>query len=162
LRKAATETLRRAVFPIAEEMNGADMKPILTLAAAAALSSLIGLNASQAAPAGPQSAAPVAQTAALAQPVHYHSGPYVSYYRGPRFGYYHGPNVTFAYWRRPYHGAAFYGPAYRYGYGAALYGAPYYSAVGDYPACRAWAHECAVRWGWQTWRWERCMRIHAC
>jgi hypothetical protein len=28
--------------------------------------------------------------------------------------------------------------------------------------CRAWRRECAVRWGWGTWRFNRCMRRHAC
>jgi hypothetical protein len=51
------------------------------------------------------------------------------------------------------------GSAYR----AGLSGAPYYTTIGyAYPHCRAWARECAIRWGWQTWRWRRCMRIHAC
>jgi hypothetical protein len=46
---------------------------------------------------------------------------------------------------------------------AAAQAAPYYTTVGyAYPHCRAWARECAIRWGWRTWRWRRCMRIHAC
>jgi hypothetical protein len=31
-----------------------------------------------------------------------------------------------------------------------------------YPHCRGWARECAGRWGWRTWRWGRCMRLHGC
>jgi|CXWK01.1.fsa_nt_gi hypothetical protein len=28
--------------------------------------------------------------------------------------------------------------------------------------CRAWRHECADRWGWGTWRFQRCLRRHGC
>jgi hypothetical protein len=28
--------------------------------------------------------------------------------------------------------------------------------------CRAWRHECADRWGWGTWRFQRCMARHGC
>jgi hypothetical protein len=31
-----------------------------------------------------------------------------------------------------------------------------------YWRCRAWRRECAVRWGWGTWRFQRCMARHAC
>lgn len=32
----------------------------------------------------------------------------------------------------------------------------------DYRYCRAWRRECAARWGWHGWRFERCVRIHGC
>ena len=142
------------------------MKSILSLAAAAALLSLVGLGAAQAAPVGPQSVTSAPQTSTLAQPVHYRGGAHFSWYRGPHFAYYHGPNATVAYWhRRPYYrpyGYGFYGAAvfapYPYGY----YGDDY-RPVGYWGgSCRAWAHECAARWGWHSWRWRRCMAIHAC
>jgi hypothetical protein len=28
--------------------------------------------------------------------------------------------------------------------------------------CRGWARECASRWGWGSWRFQRCMRNHGC
>jgi hypothetical protein len=28
--------------------------------------------------------------------------------------------------------------------------------------CQAWRFTCADRWGWGTWRFRRCMRLHAC
>lgn len=28
--------------------------------------------------------------------------------------------------------------------------------------CRGWRHECADRWGWGTWRFERCLARHGC
>lgn len=28
--------------------------------------------------------------------------------------------------------------------------------------CRGWRHECADRWGWGTWRFDRCMARHGC
>ncbi len=28
--------------------------------------------------------------------------------------------------------------------------------------CRAWRHECADRWGWGTWRFQRCLARHGC
>lgn len=31
-----------------------------------------------------------------------------------------------------------------------------------YRHCRRWRHECAHRWGWGTWRFQRCMRRHGC
>lgn len=31
-----------------------------------------------------------------------------------------------------------------------------------YDRCRAWRHECAHRWGWNTWRYHRCLRFHGC
>jgi hypothetical protein len=32
-----------------------------------------------------------------------------------------------------------------------------------YPGrCFAWRHECADRWGWGTWRFERCLARHGC
>ena len=141
------------------------MKSILALAAMAALWSGVGLGAAQSAPAGPQSMAAGAQSGSLVQPVYYYrDGAHFSWYRGPHFGYYHGPNVTVAYWhRRPYYrpyGYGFYGAAFYAPYG--YYGS-YYNPVGYYGyGCRAWARECAIRWGWRTWRWGRCMRIHAC
>jgi hypothetical protein len=47
------------------------MKTILTLAAAAALSSLIGFSPARAAPAGPQSSVPTATVQDLLQPAYY-------------------------------------------------------------------------------------------
>jgi hypothetical protein len=32
----------------------------------------------------------------------------------------------------------------------------------QYGVCRAWARECASRWGWGSWRFRRCMRNHGC
>jgi hypothetical protein len=29
-------------------------------------------------------------------------------------------------------------------------------------SCRSWRHECADRWGWGNWRYERCLRRHGC
>lgn len=132
------------------------MKRIITFAAAAVLSGIAALSSAEAVPAAQgMSAAP--QTGTALQRVHYRGGPNYGWYRGPHYGYYRGPNVAFAYWR---------GPRYRSYYRAGFYGAGYYSGgyytpVG-YPACRAWARECAERWGWRTWRWGRCMGIHAC
>lgn len=31
-----------------------------------------------------------------------------------------------------------------------------------YNRCRAWRYECARRWGWNTWRYWRCLRLHGC
>lgn len=31
-----------------------------------------------------------------------------------------------------------------------------------YGYCRAWRHECADRWGWGTWRFQRCLARHGC
>lgn len=31
-----------------------------------------------------------------------------------------------------------------------------------YRRCRYWRHECADRWGWRNWRWDRCMARHDC
>ena len=28
--------------------------------------------------------------------------------------------------------------------------------------CGRWRHECADRWGWNTWRFRRCLRWHEC
>ncbi len=28
--------------------------------------------------------------------------------------------------------------------------------------CVRWRRICAVRWGWGTWRWRRCLRLHGC
>jgi hypothetical protein len=78
------------------------MKPILTLTAAAALSSLLAVSAAQAAPAGPRSPVPTLSPKDLVKPVQY-----------------------------VYH-------------------------------CRWWRQECAARWGWGTWRFDRCMGLHGC
>jgi len=115
------------------------MKFILTLTAATLFSALLAAGGAQAAPAGPQSPMPAAQASTLMQPVHYR---------------HYAPGWRYAYWHRP-HYAGFYGfPYYDYSYS-------YYRPV-YYNGCRAWARECADRWGWRTWRWGRCMRAHAC
>jgi hypothetical protein len=31
-----------------------------------------------------------------------------------------------------------------------------------YGHCVRWRHICADRWGWGTWRFRRCLRIHGC
>ena len=31
-----------------------------------------------------------------------------------------------------------------------------------YGYCRSWRHECAERWGWGTWRFNRCLARHGC
>lgn len=31
-----------------------------------------------------------------------------------------------------------------------------------YRRCRNWRHECADRFGWRSWRFDRCMRRHGC
>ena len=28
--------------------------------------------------------------------------------------------------------------------------------------CRSWRHECADRWGWGSWRFNRCLARHGC
>ena len=33
---------------------------------------------------------------------------------------------------------------------------------GGWGYCRNWRHECAERWGWGSWRFQRCLRIHGC
>ena len=30
------------------------------------------------------------------------------------------------------------------------------------PRCHAWKKECGRRWGWNTWRWRRCLALHGC
>jgi hypothetical protein len=122
-----------------EEVKGRRMKFILTLTAATLFSALLAAGGAQAAPAGPQSPMPAAHTGTLMQPVRYR---------------HYAPGWRYAYWHRPYY-AGFYGfPYYDYSYS-------YYRPV-HYNGCRAWARECADRWGWRTWRWGRCMRAHAC
>jgi hypothetical protein len=31
-----------------------------------------------------------------------------------------------------------------------------------YGRCIEWRHICADRWGWGSWRFRRCLRLHAC
>lgn len=31
-----------------------------------------------------------------------------------------------------------------------------------YPRCRWWRRECSARWGFATWRYNRCMYLHGC
>jgi hypothetical protein len=42
---------------------------------------------------------------------------------------------------------------YRRGYGG-------YRPRGGY--CRSWRRECSYRWGWGSWRFQRCMARHGC
>ena len=118
------------------------MKPILTLAAALALTAVFAIPAPQAAPAGPQSTAPAVQIDTLAQSVggnHHHGGHGYGYRR------HRGPFFSFSF------GAPFYGDSYY---------RPYYG-YSDY-SCRGWARECADRWGWRNYRWDRCVRSRGC
>lgn len=34
--------------------------------------------------------------------------------------------------------------------------------VGEARSCGLWRHECADRWGWRTWRFNRCLARHGC
>ena len=46
------------------------------------------------------------------------------------------------------------GAAHAYGHDHYGYGGAYY---GEGRAYRRAARQCAHRWGWHTWKWERCM-----
>ena len=48
---------------------------------------------------------------------------------------------------------------HRFGTGVVIYGAGYGYAYGY---CRAWRHECAARWGWGTYGFNRCLWRHGC
>jgi hypothetical protein len=118
------------------------MKSIPVLAAAALLSALFAAAPAGAAPAGPQSGVSALQPAPVSHPVHY------------RHRHHH--------WRHSYWRPGPWGPPYlRGGYWAFPVYRGYYRPV-RYGHCRAWARECAWRWGSREWRGDRCMRNHAC
>jgi hypothetical protein len=52
-------------------------------------------------------------------------------------------------WRRWHHR----GPVVRF-YGG--------GGGGGYGYCRSWRHECAERWGWGGWQFQRCLARHGC